>query len=32
MFYSNNIELLKYTTIDMEAKSDHSAIYAEFNI
>lgn len=32
MFYSPNIELLKYETIDLEKKSDHSAIYAEFNI
>ena len=27
-----NIELLKYATIDSEGKSDHSIIYAEFNI
>lgn len=32
IFYSNNIKLLKYETIDSEGKSDHSAIYAEFNI
>lgn len=32
MFYSNNIELLKYETVDAEQKSDHSIIYAEFNI
>ncbi len=32
IFYSKNIQLLKYETIDLEGKSDHSAIYAEFNI
>lgn len=32
IFYSNNIELLTYKTIDVENKSDHNAIYAEFNI
>lgn len=32
IFYSNNIELLKYEIIDAQNKSDHSAIYAEFNI
>ena len=32
MFYSKNIQLLKYETIDLEGRSDHSAIYAEFNI
>lgn len=32
IFYSNNIELLRYETIDAQNKSDHSAIYAEFNI
>ena len=32
IFYSNNIELLKYETINTEQKSDHSIIYAEFNI
>ncbi len=32
IFYSPNIELLKYATIDSEGKSDHSIIYAEFNI
>lgn len=32
MFYSKNIQLLKYETIDMDSKSDHNAIYAEFNI
>lgn len=32
MFYSKNIELLKYETINTEQKSDHSIIYAEFNI
>lgn len=32
IFYSNNIELLKFETINSENKSDHSIIYAEFNI
>ena len=32
IFYSNNIKLQKYETVDVENKSDHSAIYAEFNI
>lgn len=32
IFYSKNIQLLKYETVDLEGKSDHSAIYAEFNI
>ena len=32
IFYSNNIELLKFETIDSEQKSDHSIIYAEFDI
>ena len=32
IFYSNNIDLLTYKTIDVENKSDHNAIYAEFNI
>ncbi len=32
MFYSKNIQLLKYETVDLEEKSDHNAIYAEFNI
>ena len=32
IFYSKNIELLKYETINTEQKSDHSIIYAEFNI
>ena len=32
IFYSNNIELLKYETVDSKQKSDHSIIYAEFNI
>ena len=32
IFYSKNIQLLKYETIDMDSKSDHNAIYAEFNI
>lgn len=32
IFYSSNIELLKYETVDAERKSDHSIIYAEFNI
>ena len=32
IFYSNNIKLLKYETVDAQNKSDHNAIYAEFNI
>ena len=32
IFYSKNIELLKYETIDSEKVSDHNIIYAEFNI
>lgn len=32
IFYSKNIQLLKYETVDLEGKSDHSAIYTEFNI
>lgn len=32
MFYSDNVQLLNYKTIDVENKSDHNAIYAEFNI
>ncbi len=32
MFYSSNAQLLNYKTIDVENKSDHNAIYAEFNI
>lgn len=32
IFYSKNIKLLKYETIDSEKKSDHDMIYAEFNI
>ena len=32
IFYSDNIQLLTYKTIDSENKSDHSAIYAEYNI
>lgn len=32
IFYSNNIKLLKYETIDSEQKSDHNIIYAEFDI
>ncbi len=32
IFYSKNIELKKYETVDSNNKSDHSAIYAEFCI
>lgn len=32
IFYSNNIKLIKFETIDSEQKSDHSIIYAEFDI
>ena len=32
IFYSKNIELLKFETIDAEQKSDHSILYAEFDI
>ena len=32
MFYSDKVELLTYKTIDVEKRSDHKAIYAEFNI
>ena len=32
MFYSDKVELLTYKTIDVENRSDHKAIYAEFNI
>ena len=32
MFYSKNVELLKYENIEANNISDHNAIYAEFNI
>lgn len=32
MFYSEKIELLTFKTVDVENRSDHKAIYAEFNI
>jgi len=32
IFYSRNIELIKFETIDAKGTSDHSAIYTEFNI
>ena len=32
MFYSDKVELLTYKTVDVENRSDHKAIYAEFNI
>lgn len=32
IFYSDKIKLLTYTTINVENRSDHKAIYAEFNI
>lgn len=32
IFYSSNIKLLKFETVDVEKKSDHNAIYAEFDI
>ncbi len=32
MFYSKNTQLLTYKTIDVKNRSDHNAIYAEFNI
>lgn len=32
IFYSNNIQLLSYKTIEVNSVSDHNAIYAEFNI
>lgn len=32
IFYSENIELIKYETIDANGTSDHNAIYTEFNI
>ena len=32
IFYSKNITLKKFDTIDADGVSDHSAIYAEFNI
>lgn len=32
IFYSDNIKLLRFETIDVENKSDHNAIYAEFDI
>ena len=32
IFYSDNIKLLSYKTVDVENKSDHNAIYAEFDI
>ena len=32
IFYSNNIELLSFKTVDAKSASDHNAIYAEFNI
>ena len=32
IFYSSNIELLKFETIDAKQTSDHNAIYAEFDI
>ena len=32
IFYSNNIELIKHQTVNTEQASDHSIVYAEFNI
>lgn len=32
IFYSNNIDLIKYETVESEKKSDHNIVYAEFNI
>lgn len=32
IFYSNNIKLLSYKTIEVNNVSDHNAIYAEFDI
>ena len=32
VFYSPNIELIKQETIQMNGKSDHNAIYVEFDI
>lgn len=32
IFYSNNIKLVDFKTIDVNGVSDHSAIYAEFDI
>ena len=32
IFYSNNIDLIKYETVESEKKSDHNIVYSEFNI
>ncbi len=32
IFYSNNIEIKNFKTIDVNGSSDHNAIYAEFDI
>lgn len=32
IFYSNQIQVRKFKTIDVKGLSDHNAVYAEFNI
>ena len=32
LIFSNNIDLIKYETVESEKKSDHNIVYAEFNI